>query len=88
MNTPLPLFHRLVVMLEKLNKQPRAITLRGVASERQANAVKPRATAAAIAIGGVNPHAAAHALARSRQQVQKNVRTWRQNAAQTPSNLM
>ena len=48
MNTPLPLFHRLVVMLEKLNKQPRAITLRGAASERQANAVKPRATAAAM----------------------------------------
>ena len=88
MNTPLPLFHRLVVMLENLNKQPRAITLRGAKAERQQDGAKSRGTAAGLVAAGTNAHPNAHGLARTRPHVQKNVRTWRQSAAQTPSNLM
>jgi hypothetical protein len=89
MNKPLPLIHRLVVMLENFNKQPRTISMRGAATERHADSVKPRgAAAAALVTGGANSNASAHALARSRQPIQKNARTWRQGAAQTPSNLM
>lgn len=86
MNTPLPLFHRLVVMLEKFNKQPRAMSMRGAVTERRVAAVKPRGPAAALLVAGGG--AEAHAMAPVRKLSTKSARSWRQGAAQTPSNLM